>query len=201
MTPIPQDLPALKKIIKEVRVNFSLITLGTVDMPSAFPPHTFRAVYNSPYLRAWYTQNLDSTARDANKMHVFPLGIDYHTLAGTLEQQRGVGAKGTFGLAETMTPSAQDARVKGIYADAPPWTARSHLLYVGTYGNTHATRKSQSFISISTRVTGVLHAQTRKPRWGMLEDLAQCKFVLAPRGLGMSSIRSALRWCLASNTT
>jgi hypothetical protein len=184
-----QDIPLFAKMIPNVRVKFSLITLGTRDMPSAFSRSVVRTISTSPWLVAWYMQNLDDTARGNGKMHVFPLGIDYHTLAGSLAQQRGVGAEGTFGLAETSSPQEQDNRVKAIYTAARPWADRPRMLYVGKYGDTHATRKTTEFKSIPERVRGALRVQERQPRWSMLEGVAECKFVLAPRGLGMSSIR------------
>jgi hypothetical protein len=40
-------------------------------------------------------------------MQPFPLGIDYHTIAGTDQQRRGVGGDETFGLRQQISPRAQ----------------------------------------------------------------------------------------------
>ena len=53
-----------------------------------------------------YAQNYDGSVT-GGKMHPFPLGIDYHTIAGTHEQRRGVGGEETFGLRQQISPRAQ----------------------------------------------------------------------------------------------
>ena len=122
-------------------------------------------------------------------MRLFPLGIDYHTLAGTPKQISDVGGHFTFKTPNSMSPAVQDGKVKAIFAGAAPWALRSHILYVGAYASTHKTRQTRAFTSIPSRVAGVLHATARKDRWDMIHDLSKSKFVLAPRGMGMSSIR------------
>ena len=191
-----RDVTAFVQVVPTLKVDFALVTLSTLDLPSnkgvhplCFSAKTFDMVYNSPRLRAWYTQNYDNSM-PRGKMRLFPLGIDYHTLAGTPQQIQGVGGQDTFkSTVATITPKEQDANVKSIYASSQPWSQRPHTLYVGAYAPTHATRASAEFKSIPVRIAGALHVTKRKSRWGMVGDLGKSKFVLAPRGLGMSSIR------------
>ena len=191
-----RDVDVFAQVVPTLKVDFALVTLSTLDLPSnkgshplCFSVKTFDTVYNSPRLRAWYTQNYDDSM-PRGKMRLFPLGIDYHTLAGTPEQIQGVGGQDTFkSTVGTITPEEQDATVKSVYARNQPWSQRPHTLYVGAYAPTHATRKSAGFKSIPVRIAGVLHVTARKSRWDMVGDLGKSMFVLAPRGLGMSSIR------------
>lgn len=192
-----RDVDTFAQVMPTLKVDFALVTLSTLDLPSnkggqpglCFSVKTFDTVYNSPRLRAWYTQNYDDSM-PRGKMRLFPLGIDYHTLAGTPQQIQGVGGQDTYKSAvSTITPEEQDANVKSIYARSQPWSQRPHTLYVGAYAPTHATRESAEFKSIPVRIPGLLHVTERKSRWDMIGDLGKSKFVLAPRGLGMSSIR------------
>ena len=187
-----RDLDLFAKAVPGLKVDFALISLSTLNMPSSkgnyWTVKSYNTIYNSEHLKAWYTQNYDNTV-PGGKMRVFPLGIDYHTLAGTSAQISGVGGDNTFKTVHSITPAEQDRKVKEIFANSAPWAQRPHTLYIGAYANTHATRQSSAFRAIRSKVAGVLHSPDRKDRWEMIRDLSKSKFVLAPRGLGMSSIR------------
>jgi hypothetical protein len=183
------DINAFARVVSEVKVNFVLITLTTLNIPGSLNAAEVAKIAGSPRLKAWYTQNYDDS-KPGGKMLNFPLGIDYHTLAGTTAQQKGVGGTTTFGMDKGAIPAAkQDAKVKELYSNAAEWSSRPNMLYVGAYAPTHTTRKGASFKAIPKRISGVLHVTGRKSRWEMIRQLASSKFVLAPRGLGMESIR------------
>ena len=121
-----------------------------------------------------------------NKIKPFPLGIDFHTM----HKEDHWGEKKTHW-------TKQNEIVHDIYfrASMKKWQNREYtLLYTG-YSNTHGTRTSKGFLSLEnasfTKHSGSCKQQGKcsTSRWETLEMMGKSKFVLAPRGLGMSTIR------------
>jgi len=167
-----KDTSTLADKLQYMKQEFTIITMTTKDWPRA---KWIPVIHDDPKVRHWYAMNYNGI--EATKCKVFPLGIDFHTMHGQAK------------WGEKQTPwKEQNEIFHKISSEAIPWNERTKVLYVTYYSKTHASRKTSVFKSIA-KLKLAYKSYDLKPRWTMLRDMATSKFVLAPRGLGMSSIR------------
>ena len=77
--------------LPSIREPFVLVTTdGDSTVPDSLPDETVRRLLESPYLRAWYTQNYGSTGD--TRIRPIPIGLDLHTSAGFLSPRRQLEA-------------------------------------------------------------------------------------------------------------
>ena len=188
---LQKKLMSEKPVIESITSNtvpWTIITMTTSDSP---PINQKQVKFSqNPKIANWYTMNYKESNvklnEAENKIKPFPLGIDFHTM----HKEDHWGEKKTHW-------TKQNEIVHDIYfrASMKKWQNREYtLLYTG-YSNTHGTRTSKGFLSLEnasfTKHSGSCKQQGKcsTSRWETLEMMGKSKFVLAPRGLGMSTIR------------
>lgn len=103
----------------------------------------------------------------------------------------GFGAKTTplpIGVAAEHWPHGNSRKLLGVALSAPAWEARKTLLYIAMKTKTHKGRSA--VVDQMSRIPGALNVQKRVDYATYLEQVANSKFVAAPRGNGIDTHRA-----------
>ena len=175
--------------IQKASVPWTIITLTTSDSPPL--DQKLVKISQNSKITNWYSMNYVASnvkrlGEGKNKIKPFPLGIDFHTI----HKEDHWGEKKTHWI-------KQNEIVHDLYHEASmtEWQDRDYTLLWTGYSSTHSTRKSKAFLQLEK--ASFTHRSGECPklskcttsRWNTLKTMGKSKFILAPRGVGMSSIR------------
>ncbi|MBU3576924.1 hypothetical protein [Polynucleobacter sp. UK-Kesae-W10] len=135
----------------------------------------FEAIANHPLLSVWFAQNTDETHA---KVHPLPIGLDFHSRWRDAQIWGG----------GFILPSMQEAELRHILSQSPPWTKRKMLAYCNW--GVSVDRGDRMQCKEQMHPQAYFYQTQRSSRTDTWVEQAQYAFVTSPSGAGLDCHRT-----------
>jgi hypothetical protein len=175
-------------ILQKINQKFILITGASVigvpcEITKICGERNIKKLFNSPLLLRWYCQNYDSHKRN-DKIHLIPLGIDYHTLSSNKKIYWG----------KNKSAKEQDLELQELAKEAPKFSEKKNLAFANYHFvniNRHNNDRKQATSAIAKNARDIVFFTKKKvDRTTLFKLTGVFKFNISPLGQGYDCHRT-----------